>query len=73
MEAPDTIFLERILCTDEVFDKWKPQKTTSDDIEYIRADVCIRKALRWMTNQAGVDEALSRQMIEDFKSYMKTD
>ena len=73
MGAPDTIFLERILCTDEVFDNWKSQKTKSDDIEYIRTDVVVKKALRWMINQGGVNDVLSREMIEDFKSYMKTE
>lgn len=47
MEAPEKIYLERILCSNEVYDNWKSQKTISDDIEYTRTDAFIEKALKW--------------------------
>ena len=49
-----------------------PYKSGVDgNIEYIRTDAFIEKALRWMISQGGVNDALSREMIEDFKNYMK--
>ena len=50
MKAPEKIYLERILCSDEVYDTWKSQKTISDDIEYIRTDAFIEKACDWLSD-----------------------
>lgn len=72
MEAPDKIYIEVTPNGTSYYrDVVKEQRTKNSDIEYIRTDVSIKKALRWMISQGGVDDALSRQMIEDFKNYMK--
>lgn len=34
-------------------------------------DYIIEKALRWMISKPGINDVLSREMIEDFKNYMK--
>ena len=41
--VPDKIYLERVLCSDEVYDSWKKEQTISDDIEYIRKDTLMEK------------------------------
>ena len=49
----------------------KPEPPFAEGVEYIRTDAFIKKALRWMISQGGVNDALSREMIEDFKEAMK--
>ena len=74
-EAPEKIYLERILCSNEVYDTWKSQKTISDDIEYIRKDAFIEKAAKWLEDNAieywGTDAVDNGMMIYDFKNAMK--
>ena len=81
MKTPDKIYLERILCSDEVYDTWKSQKTISDDIEYIRTDAFIEKACEWLkesiTNNPECNRIISKkgvitmgELIEDFRKYM---
>lgn len=50
MEAPEKIYLTRILCSNEVYDNWKSQKTISDDIEYTRTDTFIDKAIEYIAH-----------------------
>ena len=82
MKTPYKIYLERILCSDEVYDTWKSQKTISDDIEYIRTDAFIEKACEWLkesiTNNPECNRIISKkgvitmgELIEDFRNYMK--
>lgn len=74
-EAPEKIFLERILCSNEVYGNWKSQKTISDDIEYTRTDAFIEKACTYWYEKAieaeGEVEYYIMSCIEDFKNYMK--
>lgn len=41
------------------------------DTVYVREDTFIEKALRWMISQGGVNDALSKEMIDDFRKYIK--
>lgn len=81
MEAPEKIYLERILCSNEVYDNWKSEKTISDDIEYTRTDALIEKVLKFLDEkfyfnnlhhsiESGVFDS-EEEMFEDFKNYMK--
>lgn len=82
-EAPEKIYLERILCSNEVYDNWKPQKTISDDIEYVRKDTLIEKACEFIDKKANFyryhyvgeehecDMVDTRKFIEDFKKAME--
>ena len=45
-------------------------KATDNDIKYISESYAIEKALKWMKSQGGVNDSLSVEMIEDFKSFM---
>lgn len=46
-------------------------KALDTDVRYLSENYAIEKALRWMKSQAGVDDALSGEMIEDFERYMR--
>lgn len=74
-ETPEKIYLERVLCTDVVYDNWKPQKTISDDIEYIRTDAFIKKACDYLQKnlwRTVLEEGEFRQrFVTDFEIYMK--
>ena len=50
---------------------WLIGKGDTSFIEYTRTDAFIEKALRQMISQGGINDALSREMIEDFRNYMK--
>ena len=75
MEAPEKIYLQRILCSNEVFDNWKSQKTISDDIEYIRADVLddiITKSAVWFANRYQANGSyLCANDTEDYENEIK--
>lgn len=74
-ETPEKIYLERVPCTDVVYDNWKPQKTISDDIEYIRTDAFIKKACDYLQKnlwRTVLEEGKFRQrFVTDFEIYMK--
>ena len=75
-EAPEKIYLERILCSNEVYDTWKSQKTISDDIEYIRKDAFIEKARVWLTITAYKNGEFCynpRTLVDNFCKAMKKD
>lgn len=65
MEAPEKFY------TDENGNNPLLKRHCDSDIEYVRKDAFIEKALRWMMNTGGVNYMLSGEMIEDFKNYMK--
>ena len=67
-KAPEKIYLTPLMLFAT------PRISNSDnDIEYTRTDAFIEKALRWMISQGDVNDALSKEMIDDFKNYMKGD
>lgn len=79
MEAPEKIYLERILYSNGVYDNWKSQKTISDDIEYIRTDTFIEKTEKFLKSyrretpdKTGyIPGIVDDKMIEDFRNYLK--
>ena len=82
-DAPEKIYLERILCSNEVYGNWKSQKTISDDIEYVRTDAFIEKACQFLSEKCDlcIYEEFDPEnrtyyinydkIVEDFKNYMK--
>lgn len=66
-KGPDKIYIQP-----NAHDGWFVNNNLNGTfIEYANTDVFIEKALRWMISQCGVNDALSREMIEKFKQYMK--
>ena len=69
-EAPEKIYLERILCSNEVYDTWKSQKTISDDIEYILKDAFIEKACDWLKSKRGFTIGFDGATVRDFLEFI---
>ena len=61
MEAPKKIYLQEPT-------KVRTQKMYDNDIEYIRKDAFIEKALKWINEHTSLSEKL---VIENFVNYMK--
>ena len=60
-------FSNRILNEDgSTSDNWRYRHFTNK-----MQDAFIEKALRWMISQGGVNDALSGEMVEDFRKYME--
>ena len=75
-KVPEKIYLERILCSNEVYDNWKSQRTISNDIEYVRKDAFIEKALKFI--KTNIDRIVNNQhgvcmgcMDVEFRKYMQ--
>ena len=69
MEAPEKIYLLKIPINGEIDEKWLFDKSCDDDIEYIRTDALIEKAVKYVANHflaPGMDNE-----INDFVNYMK--
>lgn len=81
MDAPEKIYLQqydenKLICLNKwnISDEWtlKPFNVkVATNIEYVRIDAFIEKALRWMINKNGVNDVLSIELVDDFKEYMK--
>ena len=78
-EAPEKIYLQDSMSTDTIGDlwpEWFDAKVSDDSIEYVRKDVFIEKACEWL-DSANLDlyqireGVFSRQLVDDFKNYMK--
>jgi hypothetical protein len=84
MEAPDKIYLIRNLSTStslnttndchyKYLQEWYKGREKDTDIEYIRTDVFIEKAVEWLepvlTNYAGY--YVGNDILSDFKNYME--
>lgn len=79
MEVPEKIYLQDSMSTDTIGDlwpEWFDAKISDNSIEYIRTDAFIEKACEWLESvnldfyqiREGV---FSRQLVEDFRNYMK--
>ena len=68
-KAPEKIYIDDF--GSELGCDWHTEHCYENDIEYTRTDAFIEKALKWMISKGGVNDALSREMIDDFKNYMK--
>jgi len=78
-EAPEKLYVE--LCSDGVYAHTREWEN-SDNIEYVRTDAFIEKAVKWLkqfiTNNAECNRIISKKgvitmglLIEGFKNYMK--
>lgn len=66
-EAPEKIYINSNIENRT----WLIGKGDTSFIEYIRTDTFFEKALGWMISQGGVNDALSKEMIDDFRKYIK--
>ena len=70
--APEKIYLFENLISGTPDDRWLSKRSDDNDIEYIRKDVFIEKAVEWLKlyilNHDNIDVY---QIGEDFKNYMK--
>lgn len=85
MKAPEKIYLQENTTTDcyeEFWPEWFESKAKDTDIEYIRTDIFIEKAIEWMresiTNNPECNRIVSKKgfitmgmLIEDFTEYIK--
>ena len=79
MEAPDTIYIN--YKGFGVFDEPVSIKMQASQIEYVRADVFLEKAEKFLksyrretTDKTGyISRIINDKMIKDFKNYMKGD
>ena len=90
METPEKIYLQDSMSTDTIGDlwpEWFDAKVSDNSIEYIRTDIAIEKAIKWLDKELPVtdlsssnlldiqfkvfDKESKRAFIEDFKNYMK--
>ncbi len=77
MEAPDTIYIN--YKGFGVFDEPVSIKMQASQIEYVRADVFLEKAEKFLksyrretTDKTGyISRIINDKMIKDFKNYMK--
>ncbi len=83
-EAPKKIFLFENPITETSDDRWLSQRSDENDIEYIRKDVFIEKAEKWLKEHVleyapelnfGVWKTdydyYTKHFIKDFKKYME--
>jgi hypothetical protein len=81
MEAPKKIYLFKNPITETPDDRWLSKRSCNDDIEYIRTDAFIEKALKFLDEnfffdnkccsiESGVFDS-KEKMFEDFKKYME--
>ena len=70
-EAPEKIYLHVVDDGEEIWHYATCKRENVDNIEYIRTDVVIEKALKWMTMKECIDNLLSVEMIDEFKTYME--
>jgi len=85
MKAPEKIYLQKNTTTDcyeEFWPEWFEARAKDTDIEYIRTDIFIEKAIEWMkesiTNNPECNRIISKkgsitigELIEDFTEYIK--
>ena len=79
MEAPEKIYLNDSMTTDtigELWPEWFDAKVYDNSIEYIRADVFIKKVYEWLKENGGsywVDDydLPTDELVKDFINYIK--
>lgn len=80
-EAPEKVYLFKNPITETPDDRWLSKRSCNDDIEYVRKDAVIEKAVKFMEKIDDVDEyswyneeehaaGITEKCIEDFKKYM---
>ena len=76
MEIPEKIYLQDSMSTDTIGDlwpEWFDAKVSDNSIEYIRTDVFINKACKWLNNFYNNETRsyLIAEDIQEFKESMK--
>lgn len=66
-EAPTKLYLHPT-AKGKVGASWLTFPLTNEDIEYIRTDAFIEKAVKWINEHTSLSEKL---VIENFRKYMK--
>ena len=69
--TPEKIYLNKHPFTGELHDKWLLNKWDDSDIEYIRKDAFIEKALEWIRKEIRPYYYDVRYKYEDFKKAME--
>lgn len=79
MAAPEKIYIFKNLITNAPDDRWLSKRSDDADIEYIRTDTFIEKAVgrlrhyldnsAWVSNDVGVRE--KEIIIADFVNYLE--
>ena len=68
MEAPEKLYVDTDDRLSDSILYGFTEKRKKDDIEYIRTDVFIEKAAKWINEHTNLSEKL---IIDDFKKYME--
>ena len=83
MEAPEKIYLFENPISGDADDGWLSSRSCDEDVEYIRTDAFIEKALKFLdgcipdyielkhTNVDTFMDVDNERFIEDFKNYIK--
>ena len=73
-EAPEKIYIH-VKANKELGTTWHGKKITNSDIEYVRTDAFIEKAVKWIEGNAinywGTDAVDNGKMMLDFKIAMR--
>ena len=74
VNAPEKIYIH-VRANKELGTTWHGKKITNSDIEYIRTDAFIEKAVKWLEDNAinywGTDAVDNGKMMLDFKIAMR--
>ena len=74
VNAPEKIYVH-VRANKELGTTWHGKKITNSDIEYIRTDAFIEKAVKWLEDNAinywGTDAVDNGKMMLDFKIAMR--
>lgn len=74
MNAPEKIYLEKVYPDNGVLPNGLNYSPSPTDIEYIRTDAFIEKAVEWIKEQWDDNytmQIIIDSVIEDFKNHMK--
>lgn len=79
MEAPEKIYLFENPIDSTPDYRWLSKRSCDEDVEYIRTDAFIEKAVQYLKNHKedvetednGIIGWIPDYFIEDFKNYMK--
>ena len=79
MKSPEKIYLFENPISEEPDDRWLSKRSCDEDVEYVRTDAYIEKAVQYLkvhkenveTEDNGIIGWIPDYFIEDFKKYMK--
>ena len=78
MKSPEKIYLFENPISEEPDDRWLSKRSCDEDVEYVRTDAYIEKAVQYLkvhkenveTEDNGIIGWIPDYFIEDFKKYM---